>query len=49
MKNKTKVVRCRGVLFGGTANFGATAGFVYASTTNAATYATAGIGSQLCL
>ena len=44
-----KVVRCRGVLFGGTANNGATAGFVYAYTDNAASNTTANIGSQLCL
>ena len=38
----------RGVLFGGHANNGASAGFVYASTTNTATYTTANFGSRLC-
>ena len=44
-----KVVRCRGVLFGGNANNGANAGFVYANTNNAASNTNANIGSQLCL
>lgn len=38
----------RGVLFGGTAYYGASAGFVFASTYYAATYAYADIGSRLC-
>ena len=38
----------RGVLFGGTALNGATAGFVSANTYNAATSATASVGSRLC-
>lgn len=38
----------RGVLFGGYASSGATAGFVDASTNAAATYAIAYIGSRLC-
>lgn len=38
----------RGVLFGGNADNGATAGFVYASTHNAAANASATIGSRLC-
>ena len=49
MKNKTKVVRCRGVLFSGNANNGANAGFVYANTNNTATNTNANIGSHLCL
>jgi hypothetical protein len=48
MKNK-KVVRCRGVLFSGSANNGTNAGFVYANTNNTATNTNANIGSQLCL
>lgn len=38
----------RGVLFGGTANAGAYAGFVFAYTLNAPTYAYAAFGSRLC-
>lgn len=38
----------RGVLFGGNANTGTTAGFVYASTSNTATDASAYVGSRLC-
>ena len=38
----------RGVLFGGSANDGAHAGFVYAYTINAATFTTAFFGSRLC-
>ena len=38
----------RGVLFGGTANTGAGAGFVYANTSNSATNTNANIGSRLC-
>ena len=38
----------RGVLFGGSAYYGAYAGFVCAVTSNAPTYATAHIGSRLC-
>lgn len=38
----------RGVLFGGNANSGASAGFVFAHTYYTATYATANIGSRLC-
>lgn len=38
----------RGVLFGGSANFGAYAGFVYAYTSNAPSHTTAAIGSRLC-
>lgn len=38
----------RGVLFGGLATNGATAGFVYANTSDTATYAYAYIGSRLC-
>lgn len=38
----------RGVLFGGPAHHGATAGFVYAYTNNAATNANANYGSRLC-
>lgn len=38
----------RGVLFGGHANFGANAGFVSATTINAATNSNAYIGSRLC-
>ena len=38
----------RGVLFGGTANYGAYAGFVFAATTATATYTVAHIGSRLC-
>ena len=38
----------RGVLFGGSAHYGASAGFVYASSNVTATYATAAIGSRLC-
>ena len=38
----------RGVLFGGLAYHGATAGFVYAHTSYAAAYASASIGSRLC-
>lgn len=38
----------RGVLFGGAAHSGATAGFVYAPTYNAATSTNAYVGSRLC-
>ena len=38
----------RGVLFGGAASNGANAGFVYATTSNAATLTTASFGSRLC-
>ena len=38
----------RGVLFGGTALNGASAGFVHAHSNSTATYATANIGSRLC-
>lgn len=38
----------RGVLFGGNAHYGAGAGFVYAATNVAPTYANAHIGSRLC-
>ena len=38
----------RGVLFGGTASYGAAAGFVCANTNNAPTYAGAAVGSRLC-
>lgn len=38
----------RGVLFGGVAYSGASAGFVYANTSAAATYASANVGSRLC-
>lgn len=38
----------RGVLFGGNAPYGASAGFVYAGTSYSATTATATIGSRLC-
>ena len=38
----------RGVLFGGTANYGAAAGFVLANTTTTATTANADVGSRLC-
>ena len=38
----------RGVLFGGNANSGAYAGFVYASANNAPATANAYIGSRLC-
>lgn len=38
----------RGVLFGGAAASGAAAGFVYASTNNAASAASASVGSRLC-
>lgn len=38
----------RGVLFGGTANHGASAGFVFANTSAAATLANALFGSRLC-
>lgn len=38
----------RGVLFGGSAAYGASAGFVYAYTHNAATNAYANFGSRLC-
>ena len=38
----------RGVVFGGNADYGAFAGFVYANTHNAATYARANFGSRLC-
>ena len=38
----------RGVLFGGNANNGARAGFVFAHTNNAATNANANVGSRLC-
>lgn len=38
----------RGVLFGGTAHSGAVAGFVFAGTDYAATYAYAHVGSRLC-
>lgn len=38
----------RGVLFGGTAHLGAAAGFVCAGTPNAATFASAYVGSRLC-
>lgn len=38
----------RGVLFGGGANYGASAGFVCANTTNTASIAGANIGSRLC-
>jgi hypothetical protein len=48
MKNK-KVVRCRGVLFGGSSNNGTNAGFVYANTNNTASNTNANIGSQLSL
>lgn len=48
-KKEIMVVRCRGVLFGGHANNGANAGFVYANTNNTPTNANANIGSQLCL
>lgn len=38
----------RGVLFGGSASYGATAGFSYAYTNLAASYANALVGSRLC-
>ena len=38
----------RGVLFGGGANSGASAGFVFASTNETASYAPAHFGSRLC-
>lgn len=38
----------RGVLFGGSAHYGANAGLSCASTSNAATYTSARIGSRLC-
>lgn len=38
----------RGVLFGGAANFGAYAGFAYASTFNAPSHTSAAVGSRLC-
>lgn len=38
----------RGVLFGGHASFGTHAGFVFANTYNAATNASAAVGSRLC-
>ena len=38
----------RGVLFGGAAYYGASAGFVCAHTHNAPTYANASVGSRLC-
>lgn len=38
----------RGVLFGGVADRGAYAGFVFAGTYHAATYAYATVGSRLC-
>lgn len=38
----------RGVLFGGAAIYGASAGFVCADTSNTPTYSNAGIGSRLC-
>ena len=38
----------RGVLFGGAASYGASAGFVYAHTNNAPSYANANFGSRLC-
>lgn len=38
----------RGVLFGGAANYGAFAGFSFASTSNAASTTAASVGSRLC-
>ena len=38
----------RGVLFGGTADSGANAGFSYAATDRTASYALASVGSRLC-
>lgn len=38
----------RGVLFGGSASYGATAGFVCAYTNYTATYTNANFGSRLC-
>lgn len=38
----------RGVLFGGTANYGASAGFVYAYTSYSPSYSVAYFGSRLC-
>lgn len=38
----------RGVLFGGAASYGASAGFSYANTTNSASNTYANIGSRLC-
>jgi hypothetical protein len=38
----------RGILFGGSANYGATAGFGSAGTSNAASYSDTTIGSRLC-
>lgn len=38
----------RGVLFGGNASYGASAGFVYSYTSNTASYTNAHIGSRLC-
>lgn len=38
----------RGVLFGGSAHYGASAGFVSATTNSTATYAHANVGSRLC-
>ena len=38
----------RGVLFGGTAHYGAAAGFVFARTYYTATFANASVGSRLC-
>ncbi len=38
----------RGVLFGGNADIGASAGFAYAFTTYAAAYAASNVGSRLC-
>lgn len=44
----TSGVSERGVLFGGSAHHGASAGFVYATTAYAAAYAAAPLGSRLC-
>lgn len=44
----TSGVSERGVLFGGIAASGAAAGFVFAHTSNAATHASAAVGSRLC-
>lgn len=46
---KNKVVHCCVLLFGGNANNGANAGFVYANTNWTATNANANVGSQLIL
>ena len=43
-----KEERKKVVLFGGSAHYGATAGFAFADSSNAPSYALASVGSRLC-